>query len=163
MKERHPIASMAAPSRDEIRRGAVAGTWMLRESLGDIERFLDSDSGAAEDSLDALTSLGGMALGIALNLRRAGDDDVAADAAQFLRIARHHCAAAADHLTNHFSYAQLLLRDQGTQVNRLSDLGLKERQYAARAAQIGRQAAHRALAKMVESWPDSYLKEEEEE
>lgn len=163
MKDRHPIASMAAPTREEVRRGTVAATWMLRENLGQAERLLDSEAGVAENVADVLTSIGGMAAGLALNLTRAEDDGSAADAAQLLKITQQHCAAAADHLTNHFNYSRLLLRDQGAQINRLSDLGLKERQYAARAAQIGRQAAHRALAKMVESWPNSYLKEEEEE
>lgn len=161
MKDRHPIASMAAPTRDEVRRGTVAATWMLRENLGDAERLLDSGTEVAEDLMEVLASLGGMAIGLSLNLNRAEDDDVAADAAQLLRIAHHHCAAASDHLTNHFSYARLLLRNQGTQSNRLSDLGQKEREYAARATQIGRQAAHRALAKMVEAWPDSYAQDEE--
>lgn len=161
MKDRHPIASMAEPTKYDARRSAVASTWMLRENLGNVERLLDSEAGVSNETLAALTSLGGMALGLAMSLGRAQDESVAADAAQLLRIAHRHCAAAAEHLSSHFSYAQLLLRDQGTQANRLSDLGLKEREYAARAAQIGRQAAHRALAKMVESWPDSYARDDE--
>jgi hypothetical protein len=162
MKDRHPIAAMSAPTFEEVRRGAVAGTWMLRETLGEVERLLDSPAGVTDETLESLSALGGMALGLSMNLiSHANDPEAADDAAQLLKITRHHCSAAAEHLRNHFSYARLLLRNQGTQVNRLTELGEKEREYAARTTQIGRQATHRALAKMVEAWPDSFSRDEE--
>jgi len=161
MKDRHPIAAMSAPTFEEVRRGAVAGTWMLRETLGEVERLLDSPAGVTDETLESLSALGGMALGLSMSLSHANDPEAADDAAQLLKITRHHCSAAAEHLRNHFSYARLLLRNQGTQVNRLTELGEKEREYAARTTQIGRQATHRALAKMVEAWPDSFSRDEE--
>ena len=161
MKDRHPIAAMSAPTIKDVRQRAVAGTWMLRETLGEVERLLDSPAGVTDGTLESLSALGGMALGLSMNLDHADDDETAADAAQLLKITRHHCSAAAEHLSNHFNYARLLLRNQGSQVNRLTELGEKEREYAARTTQIGRQAAHRALAKMVEAWPDSFSRDEE--
>ena len=168
MKDLHPLASIAEPSKRDVLRGTVAAAWLLREGLGDAERLLDSQVPVYGAALESLNSLGGMALGLAATLGMAntmivgmiGEDEAGINAAQLLRIAHHHCAVASDHLTNHFSCAQLLQRDQGSQTNRLSHLGQKEREYAARAAQGGRQAAHRALSKMIESWPDAYDRDE---
>jgi len=159
MNDKHPVAYIAEPTIDDIKRSAVALVWSLRENLGVIERLLHWDSkDVGPQMIEQICDNGGLALGSMLVCRHAG---AGFDVEQLLHIANLHCKTAVSHLENHFAYAALLSRPQGNQQDRLTELGTNERLYACRSSQMGRQAAHRALAKLVESWPDSYRREDD--
>jgi hypothetical protein len=159
MNDKHPVAYIAEPATDDTKRAAVALVWSLRENLGNIERLLQWDSkDVGPHIIEQICDNGGLARGSALICRHAG---AGVDVEQLLHIANLHCKAASSHLENHFAYAALLSRPQGNQHERLTELGTNERVYASRASQMGRQAAHRALAKLVEFWPDSYRREDD--
>ncbi len=159
MNDKHPVAYIAELTVDDAQRSSVAIAWSLRENLGNIERLLQWDSGeVGPHVIEQIESNGGLALGSVTICKRAG---ASSDTSQLLFITSLHCKAACGHLQNHFAYAALLSRNQGNQHERLQELGTNERLYASRACQMARQAAHRALAKMVESWPESYRRDDE--
>lgn len=158
MSDKHPIATITGPHRSDLRRAAVVFAWTLRENLGEIERALGREGPAADPlAIDDIRTNSGLALGAKFIAAQA---DASLDTLRLLTIASHHCDCAAEHLRGYFAYEALLSRSQGSQTERLTELGANERTYASRSAQLGRQAAHRALAKMVEAWPDDYRQEE---
>ena len=163
MNRPHPIATMAEPTREQLERAAVSSAWLLREGLGGIERLLASDEKVDEVALGKLESFAGMAAGLSAHLSEEDNQNrprPVTDAIELLVIAANHCEAATEHLRNHFAYRRLVSRDQGVQTPRLTEIGAKERNHSAKCAQFGRQAAHRALAKLIEVWPESYDRED---
>lgn len=141
---------MAEPSDEDLRRSVVRFAWVLREDAGSAERVLDSNEPFIKLSVHEYAATARTCAREALDLQ-------AKEAPDWLLAAAAHFEASVAHLAAHEAYVPLLHGNASEPwAKRTTELAAKEREYAARAMQIGRQAVHRALSRLVEQWPNSY-------